>query len=137
MAPVTEKRARAARYFRSAMYLFFSVAGVLAMIWPAQVILTVFQIGLVYTWAGFLLIGGASSLFGTLKKTWAGELVGLPLLAVSNLIFGIALMSFGQTSASWAIGWVFVGVSCGLGARWLDLRSLVKISEEVGGNGVD
>lgn len=116
-------------------YLAFTVAGTFAFIFPAQVILNSLQAVLVYAWAGFLAGGGLLALVGSLRRTWAGELVGLPLLAASSAVFGGALLGYGQTSAAIAIGFVFLGISGSQVARWMDLLPLPKISREVDDDG--
>lgn len=113
------------------MYLFFLVAGVFAMIYPAQVILRPLELGLAYLWAGFLVLGGLLSSFGSLRGKIGGEIIGNPLLAASNAIFGGALLGFGSTAASLAIGFLFWGFAVGLTIRWMDVKDLAKISQGV------
>jgi hypothetical protein len=119
------------RRFRTLMYILFTIAGIFAFIYPTQVIMSAVQISLAYLWAGFLVAGGLSSGYGSLRGRLAGETIGIPLLAASSAIFGGALFGYGQTSASFSIGCVFWGLAFGLGARWLDVKNLVKISQEV------
>lgn len=117
------------------MYLFFTVAGIFAFFFPAQAILDPLQGSLVYAWAGFLTAGGALSLISPARNTWSGELLGLPLLATSNVVFGLALLGYGKTAAAIAIGLVFVGFGFGLLGRWFDIRRLAGIAGKVGDNG--
>lgn len=124
------RRIRWVRYLRTLMYLFFLIAGVFAMAYPTQVILTALQASLAYVWSGFLIAGGLASSLGSLRGRISGEIIGNPLLAASNAIFGGALFGYGQSAASIAIGCIFWGISFGLGARWFDVRVLAKISEE-------
>lgn len=114
------------------MYLFFAVAGVFAFFFPSQAIQDATQSSFVYLWAGFLLSGGAFSLQSPLCNSWRGELLGLPLLSASNMIFGVALLGYGKTAAALAIGLVFCGIGFGFVGRWMEIRGKARIAREVG-----
>lgn len=119
----------------STMYLFFTLAGILAFFFPAQAILDAVQSSLVYAWAAFLTAGGGLSLISPTRNTWFGELLGLPLLSTSNVVFGLSLLGYGKTAAAIAIGLVFLGFGFGLLGRWFDIRRLAGIAGKVGDNG--
>lgn len=112
------------------MYLFYFVAGILALRFPSQVIMTAMQYGIAYVWASFLLIGGGVSLYGILRDTWTGEIVGIPLAGSANAIFGVALIAYGTSSAAAPVGCIFIGISFGLLGRWIEVRHIAKISQE-------
>ena len=125
------RSSKVARAAWAVCYLFFLVAGVIAFFLPAQVLMKVLVTTLVYTWASTLTVGGGVCLYGKLRGTWAGEIIGLPFLCGSNWIFGILLLLEGSTSAAIAIGFLFCGVGAGLIGRWLELRKLAKANMEV------
>lgn len=119
------------RLFRGLEYALFVVAGIFAFLFPTQAILNALQISLAYAWSGFLFSGGLICMAATLRRSWAGERVGIPLIVASNIIFAIALMFFGQSLASTSVGFLCMGLALDLISRWLDLRKLVQISKAV------
>lgn len=125
------KGKRSIRVVYSAMYSLFLVAGVIAFFYPAQSIMNALQSGLVYTWAAFLAGGGGTSLYAAVRNKWSGEMIGLPMLSAANAIFGSAVVAYGSSNASYAIGLIFWGIAFGLFGRWLELRRLVKRAQEV------
>jgi len=112
------------------MYSFYVVAGVLAFIYPTRAILDALQIYLAYLWSSFLFFGSALSLYGSLRDRISGEIVGLPLLATANAIFGTALLAYGVSPAAYAIGLIFWGVGFGLVGRWFEMKAILKIARE-------
>ncbi len=112
------------------MYLFYLIAGILVTLYPSQVILSAMQSGIAYMWSSFLIVGSLSSLYGILRDTWTGEIVGIPLVGSANAIFGIALIGYGTTTVADGIGCIFLGISFGLVGRWDDKRKVAKISQQ-------
>jgi hypothetical protein len=108
----------------SIAYLFFFLAGIVAFFTPSRVLERTLVEVLVYSWASFLTLGGGLCLFGKIRGTWPGELIGLPLLSVSSYIFGILLFLAGTSSAAIAIGGIFCGVGTAFVGRWVELRRL-------------
>lgn len=122
---------RATRISWATAYLFFTLAGIVAMFSPAQIVVATLVRVLVYTWASFLLLGGGSSLAGKVAGNWAGELIGLPLLSAANYVFGILLLVSGSTLAAIAIGGIFCGIGTAFIGRWIELRTVAKINQGV------
>lgn len=112
------------------MYVTYLAAGILFAIYPSQAILTALQASIAYVWSAFLIAGSGVSLYGIVRDSWAGEIVGIPLVASSNAIFGVVLIAYGKTSAADAFGSIFIGVSFGLLGRWIETRKIAKISQE-------
>lgn len=112
-------------------YLFFTLAGIVALFSPSQVIVNALVKLLVYAWCAFLITGGGSSLAGKLLGNWAGELIGLPLLSAANYVFGILLLLRGTSPASFAVGGILCGIGTAFVGRWIELRQLAKENQGV------
>lgn len=122
---------RAVRILWAAAYACFTFAGVVAFFSPSQLIASTLIKVFVYGWASFLTAGGGLCFIGKTRDSWAGEIVGLPMLSTANLIFGFLLLSQRPTSASIAIGGMFCGVGIALISRWVEMRRLAKVNEGV------
>lgn len=122
---------KATRISWGTAYLFFTLAGIVAVFSPSQVILTTLVKLLVYVWCSFLILGGGASLTGKLVGNWAGELIGLPLLSAASYVFGILLLVSGSTWAAIAIGGIFCGIGTAFVGRWIELRTVAKINQGV------
>jgi hypothetical protein len=125
------RTSKAARVTWSLAYFFVSLAGILAFFTPAQIVDRVLVEASVYLWAGFLSVGGLLSLGGKLRNTWAGEIIGLPLLAAANCVFGALIWFASSTAAALAIGSMFFGVATAFVARWIELKKLAKENQGV------
>jgi hypothetical protein len=125
------RTSKIARISWAVAYAFFTLAGVLAFFTPSQLILDALVSTLVYSWSAFLLVGAALSLGGKAANSWVGEIIGLPLLATSNVIFGITLCWKGANTFSYAIGGIFVGFGVVCLGRWIELRSVARANQEV------
>lgn len=125
------RTSKTARVFWSVAYFLFLLAGIVAFFAPAQTLERALLEILVYLWAGFLTLGSALCLFGKLRGTWAGEIVGLPCLSAASYIFGLLLLIAGTTTAAIAIGGMYCGVGTALVGRWIELRRLAKENQEV------
>jgi MFS family permease len=110
------------------MYVSFLIAGVFAAFFPTQVILDATAEASAYVWAAFVCFGSALCLYGILADKWTGEVVGIPALSAAMAILGVALVGAAQSGASIAFGWVFVGFSFGLIARWREQMKVGRIS---------
>lgn len=110
------------------MYLSFLIAGIFAAIFPSQNILDAAAAASSYVWAGFICIGSGLCLYGIISDKWTGEAVGIPPVSAAMAILGVALLGVGQSSASIAFGWVFIGFGFGLIARWREAMRTGKIS---------
>jgi hypothetical protein len=120
------KKRKHRRWALTGMYFFFLTAGTLAFVFPSQAILTALQAGLTYLWASFLFLGSLLSFVARLRGRVGGELIGIPLLSASNVIFALALWGFAENSAGYAFGCIFFGLGIGILDRWTYVRRLVK-----------
>jgi len=90
-------------------YAGLAIAGT-SMLMSPSVLLESTMGTIIYTWAAFLVLGGTLCLLGTLTRMWIGEFTGLTLLMTANLVWGVALIRAGDTSAKYGIvllAWVF------------------------------
>lgn len=126
------RTSKSARISWAVAYLFFLLAGIVAFYSPSQVIAEPLVETFVYGWASFLTLGGGLCLGGKLNNSWAGEIIGLPLLSASSFIFGVLLLvRGGSSSAAIAIGGIFCGVATAFVGRWIEIRKLAKENREV------
>jgi hypothetical protein len=123
---VISRTSKLARVVWSMAYLLLFLGGIVAFLAPSQVVAKPLVTVLVYLWAVFLTAGGALCLGGKIKNNWAGEIIGLPLLAAANYVFGALLMINGVTTAAIAIGGLFLGMGTACIGRWIELRKLAK-----------
>lgn len=113
------------------MYGFYLIAGLWAIWLPSQAILTALQAGLTYLWCGFMALGGGLSLYGSLRGQLSGELIGIPLLSASNMIFAFAIFGYTSSPTAFSVGYVFLGVGLGLFDRWAEIRVLLKLTRNL------
>lgn len=125
------RTSKAARISWSVAYVFFLLAGIVALLSPSQLVAQTLVEILVYAWASFLMAGGALCFIGKLRNTWAGEIVGLPLLSAASYVFGILLWMAGTSAAAIAIGGMFIGVGTAFVGRWIELRKLAQDNQGV------
>lgn len=117
------------RWALTAMYAFTTMAGIWAFAFPSQAVLTALQTGLTILWASFLFFGSMACLIGRLRDRLGGELVGIPLVSASCIIFAFALFGYGSSAASISIGFVFFGLGIGILDRWTHIRKLLRASD--------
>jgi hypothetical protein len=89
-----------------------------------------------YVWAAMIALGGLSALYGAVRDHWTGELVGLPLLGFSCLVYSVSvLLASGGRDASLAPGLLLLGVSMWIAARWAlvcEEMKLAQLAHEIG-----
>lgn len=125
------RASKTARISWAVAYLFLLMGGIVAFFSPSKTIESSLVEILVYGWATFLTLGGFACLIGKLQNNWAGEIIGLPLLAAANYIFGILLLLRGPSTATIAIGGLFLGFGTAFIGRWIELRRLARDNQEV------
>jgi hypothetical protein len=122
------------RFFRMFGYIVFLVVGVVMFVSPSGVVQG--QMGdFIVVWALMLGIGGALTTAGMVTKLWAGEALGLPLLAFGSAMWGVAyLREVPLTSGRFAVGAVLIGVGSLFFAKWLEVNKLgsdaTKVAEQ-------
>ena len=80
------------RRWQTVAYLCFIVAGVTAVLFTAPSVRTTSSPPLVIMWVTFLVAGGGLSAAGRILGRWAGEFVGIPLLAAAFVIYAAAIL---------------------------------------------
>ena len=123
------RTSKAARISWSTAYLFFTLAGIVAFFSPSRIIVSALVQILVYVWCSFLIVGGGLSLGSKIRNTWAGEIIGLPLLSTASYVFGILLFVRGTSSAAIAVGGIMLGLGTAFVGRWIELRHLAHANQ--------
>lgn len=124
------------------MYVMLTVAGVVSLARPSPVVYSLIPPWVTVAWAAFFALGGACSAVGVLRGDWAGEVIGLPLACSACALYSAAL--FVQASAypervsgaAWFVGLLVAAYAAGLGERWRNTWSLLRMSRSrpVGGD---
>lgn len=126
------------RHSQTTAYLMFASAGVAAVIFPSPSVEESAGHFLTAIWVSFLFLGGTISAAGRICGRWAGELVGLPLLAGALAVYALALAyntistsRLTAITAAFALGGIFFLVM----ARWVEVNEIR--AESVKGGQVD
>lgn len=124
------------RLTRGLKYTFLLLAGVVTLITPLVVVVE--GVGIIYAlvWSAFLSIGAAASLYGTVRKNWTGEYIGLPavtssLLFLALILFVVAFSAPGSTLtiARVVFGLLFLGFTFSTSARWGDVKFQKRLAD--------
>lgn len=124
------------RATRALKYIFLFLAGIVTLITP--LIIVVEGVGIVYAviWSAFLSLGSVISLYGTIRKNWTGEYVGLPavtfcLLFLAAVLFVSAFSSPNSTLivARAVFGFLFLGFTFSTSARWADAKFQKRLAD--------
>lgn len=125
------------RVTRGFKYAFLLLAGLLTLVIPIVLVVEGAGVVIAAIWSLFLSLGSAASLYGTIRKTWTGEYVGLP--AVTFSLFFLAVVLFiGAFSipitdprmiARVVFGLLFLGFTFSTSARWADVRFQKKLAD--------
>lgn len=118
------------------MYAFFTAAGLVCLFAPSRAVAGQVAPWMTLVWASFFLVGGTLCLLGALTKRWAGELLGLPLIAASALIYGAALLfsysdPMRRDGAYLFIGALLVAQSCSIVERWVTKWRLMQVAQRL------
>jgi uncharacterized membrane protein HdeD (DUF308 family) len=131
---------REPRLFRFMAYLSVTLAGVFTMFFDSKAVDKVAPEWTAYVWGIFMILGGVVSAVSLLRKSWAGELIGLPLQASAHGFYGtVVLLSypFFGDGAFLFVGTLFLAFSLLTADRWLRFWRISKIhlaSEKVDGD---
>jgi len=124
------QRYKRSRKARSTMYLFLSMAGVVAMF--VQSDLVVEQVGPFWTfmWGLGLAVASIGCLLGSFFGRWIGEYGFLPLLVCTLGLYGISAVAAAEpgTRILYAYGFLILAFASGLYARWQDIKEIKKES---------
>jgi hypothetical protein len=118
------------------MYLFFTAAGLACMFAPSRAVAGQVAPWMTLVWAGFFLVGGIFCFVGAVGQRWAGELLGLPLIAASALIYGSALLiSYSDPSrrdgAYLFVGALLVAQALSIVERWVTKLRLFRVAQRI------
>jgi len=118
------------RATRALKYTFLLLAGVVTIVLPVVVVVEGAGVIVAIIWSSLLALGSAVSLYGTLRKNWTGEFVGLP--AVTTCLFFLAVVLFvtafslpisdPRMIARLVFGMMFLGFTFSTMARRSDVR---------------
>lgn len=126
----SRKRDKWLRVLMPMAYFCMFAAGILLFISDAFA-----ELGAIaYVMGGFLVVGGAASLWGSLSEKWVGEFVGLPLLASSFAVFGVLqavpafqaypLIALANLLLLWSVADLLMG-------RWRQVKAVSTIALHV------
>lgn len=118
------------------MYLFFTAAGFACLFAPSRAVAGQVAPWMTLVWASFFLVGGGLCLAGALAERWAGELLGLPLIAASALIYGSALLisysdPMRRDGAYLFVGALLVAQSLSIVERWVTKWRLFRVAQRL------
>lgn len=125
--------ARRKRALRLVTYFGLANAGVLAVVYPPESMVTVMGGAVTTVFGWFLIVGGVLSLGGTITDLWLGEYLGLTLVCAAVLTYTVAVFANAPADPRKAAGAMLLGVLFVLLAdRWLDVRGTGRGSALVG-----
>lgn len=119
------------------MHLLFTAAGAACFFAPSRAVAGQVTPWMTIVWASFFFVGGLLCLLGALSGSmWWGELLGLPLISASSLIYGSALLiSYGDPSrrdgAYLFVGLLLCAQGLSLGERWVTRWRLLRVSARI------
>lgn len=115
---------RIARGARTVGYSLMAATGTAAIIWPVPAVRDATSPaaagGLMYVWAGMMIVGGVSSALGAATDRWIGEYVGLYPLMATFTVFGLAAFASSRGPAAYASGLCLLGIVALLAGRLRD-----------------
>jgi hypothetical protein len=122
------------------MYLAFSGGGLAALFFPSNAVAANVPSWMVYVWASFFIAGGLICSVGMIVRRWAGELVGLPLLASAATLYGVAVGSqFWEPSrhdgAYLFVAALLLAQAAGLLDRWVAQWRLLQLARRLTADG--
>lgn len=123
------------RFWRAVMYFLFTLAGVLAVLFPSQLVKD--QVGtlVVTLWSLGLVVSSVGSMLGAITDRWLGEYTFLPLLFSVLFLFAISSILGVEPGNSrsyplLAYGLIVLGLASGLVARWQDVKDSKTASKK-------
>lgn len=129
------------RWLLLGMYLVLIAAGVVSLIRPSPLVYSLIPGWVMVLWGSFFVGGATLSAAGVWRGNWAGEAIGLPLLASACALYATALWvqtaEFGPhaTGAVVFTGLVIAALAIKLAERWLVALTLLRISRTAVGDG--
>jgi hypothetical protein len=110
---------RPRRVARVLEYFFFTAGGLVGAFEPSTILTSNLTSWLIYGWVLSLLIGAGLCLAGSVRNSWLGEYIGLPLMIFA--LGGYGLLAFGTAlyvnPAALLGSFLYIAVGLGLTAR--------------------
>lgn len=108
-------------------YITFAVSGIAAAMFPSPSITDASGKIMAGIWIIFMIVGGISCATGRLMGRWAGEYIGIPLLAGAFAVYVIALawstIATGRLTGITAAA-ALAAIVCLVGARWFEVNEI-------------
>ena len=127
------------RHLLTGYFLFFTVAGFVALVTPSKAVQYAVPPWGTFVWATFYAVGGVLCLVSVAAHSKAGEIVGLPLISAASALYGMSLIiQFGQVSRDGGyltVGLLLIGQACNLAHRWFYAMRLFRDVQGVAENG--
>jgi hypothetical protein len=120
-------------------YAAMATSGTCALIWPAPAVSRAANgaATLITVWAVMLIAGGFFGLVGAIRGRWLGEFVGLPLLVVVFMVYGLGAFANGMP-ASRAGAFALSAIGTLIAGRWIEVngtrrQAVVEARKDSGG----
>jgi hypothetical protein len=120
------KMFRVTRAFKYSFLLMASIAGVVLV---PGISAAGIPIPVAVAWTIFLFIGSSLALWGTIKKNWTGEYIGLPLIISCLVLLAWASFIGPLTAAQVFLGLIFLGFSFSTSARRSDVKFQKRLAD--------
>lgn len=124
------------RATRACKYAFLFLASIVTIISPLVVVTEGGGLVIAIIWSVFLLLGSSMSLYGTIRKNWTGEFVGLPAVSCSLLFIAVVLLGAAffppfdpRSVARVVFALMFFGFTFSTVARWADVRFQKRLAD--------
>lgn len=126
------------RGFAFAMYVMYSLAGLVFIFLPSTVVTDNTNSFKVFVWHFFLLAGGACSLYGVFRRKPIFEAIGIPLLSSGMLAYAVILIATALDEPSMAgprmgVGFLFIGTVLGLVGRLVETLWITWVDAKLEG----
>jgi hypothetical protein len=110
------------------MYFFHLVAGVVALIYPVEVVRGEVGENVVTAWAVAMILAAFVCLAGAITDRWIGEYTALPLLIGVLFVYGGAGLAGASRYGfpSFVFGIIVCSFGFGLASRWMDVRDVKR-----------
>lgn len=119
------------RVTRALKYLSLFIAGVITMVTPSAIVEGGIGPHWAIVWSIMLCLGSLVAAYGTLRKNWTGEYIGLP--AVISCLFLYAMVCFLDVSSFTLlrlfIGMIFMGFTFSTLARRSDVKFQKRLAD--------
>jgi hypothetical protein len=121
------------RFFLIGYYVAYLVAGPLALFYSSPANTRLFPDWWQYLWGGLFITGGLLCVFGVLRKTPIGGMLGLPLLITASGLYGASLIyrfTAEHNGITLVVAALMFGKCCNLMDRWIGTRNLFQMIQE-------